>query len=60
MKTIIPLTIENLEIILSEMKKIKDDHPKAKLYYDHDDNEIKIVYPLPSNLGNFINQFEQE
>lgn len=46
-------TIEQLEYLIGEMKKSQAEHPKAKVYFDWEDNEIRITYPLPIDLGDF-------
>jgi len=40
-------SIEQMEFCVSEMKKAQAEHPKAKVYYDWEDSEIRITYPLP-------------
>lgn len=46
-------TIEQIEFLIVEMKKAKTEHPKAKVYYDWEDSEIRITYPLPRDYGIF-------
>jgi len=42
--------IEQLEYLVSEMKKIAAEHPKATIYYDWEGGEIRITYPLPRDF----------
>lgn len=35
------------------MKKAQNEHPKAKIYYDWEDSEIRITYPLPKDFQIF-------
>ena len=43
-------SIEQIEYLIKEMYKTKAEHPKAKIYYDWEDNEIRITYPLPKDF----------
>lgn len=43
-------TIEQLEIIIREMSKVKIEHPKAHIYYDWKEGNIRIIYPLPRDF----------
>jgi hypothetical protein len=43
-------TIEQIEYCLMEMKKAQEEHPKANVYYDWEDSEIRITYPLPRDF----------
>ena len=45
--------IEQIEYLLVEMKKAQTEHPKAKVYYDWEDHEIRITYPIPRDLMMF-------
>lgn len=40
-------SIEQVEFLLREMQRAAHEHPKAKVYYDWEDSEIRITYPLP-------------
>lgn len=42
-------TVEQIEYLINEMRKAENEHPKAKVYFDWEDNEIRITYPLPKN-----------
>jgi hypothetical protein len=42
--------IKQLELVIAEMKKAQIEHPKATIYYDGEDNEIRITYPLPRDF----------
>jgi len=44
------MKIEQMEFIIGEMKAAKNEHPKATIYYDWSDREIRITYPLPNDL----------
>ena len=46
-------TVEQLEYLIKEMHHAQTEHPKAKVYYDWEDNEIRITYPLPLDYKNF-------
>lgn len=46
-------SIEQIEYLLVEMKKAQKEHPKAKVYYDWEDHEIRITYPLPRDFEIF-------
>lgn len=48
--------IEQMEYCVSEMKKAQAEHPKAKIYYDWEDNEIRITYPLPPDFEKFTQE----
>ena len=43
-------TIEQIEYLIVEMKKAKVEHPKAVIYYDWENSEIRITYPIPRDL----------
>jgi hypothetical protein len=47
------LQIEQMEILLGEMKSCKRENPKAKVVYDLERNEILITYPLPIDFNKF-------
>lgn len=47
------LTLPQLEYIISEMKKLEAEHPKATIIYHTKDGEVHITYPLPKNLEGF-------
>lgn len=47
-------TIESVELILSEMKKMQSEHPKSKITYKFEDDEIYITYPLPRDLQELL------
>lgn len=44
------LTIEQMEHFLIKMKKIQEEHPKAKILYDAENVRINITYPLPRDI----------
>lgn len=44
------LTIQELEILIVSMKEAQTEHPKAKVLFDMDTNEIKITYPFPKDF----------
>ena len=46
-------TIEQIEFLLGVMKSTQVEHPKAKVYYDWEDAEVRITYPLPADLRYF-------
>ena len=46
-------TIEQMEYCFGEMKKAQNEHPKAKVYYDWEDSEIRITYPLSKDFQIF-------
>lgn len=46
-------TIEQMEYCIGEMKKVQNEHPKAKIYYDWENSEIRITYPLPKDFQIF-------
>lgn len=43
------LTIEQMEISIKEMRRFKEEHPKANISYDTKNHRINITYPLPNN-----------
>jgi hypothetical protein len=43
-------SIEQMVYLIEEMRKAKIAHPKAKVYYDWEDSEIRITYPLPKDF----------
>ena len=43
-------TIEQIEFLLKSMKSAQVEHPKAKIYYDWEDSEMRITYPLPKDF----------
>jgi len=49
MKTITELQIElNEEIRKAEMRFWQKQNPKAKVVYDKENNQIVVIYPLPT------------
>lgn len=42
-------TVEQMEYFIAEMKKAQNEYPKAKVYYDWENSEIRITYPLPKD-----------
>lgn len=46
-------TAQQLEFLLGEMRHAQEEHPKANVYYDWEDNEIRITYPLPRDFDKF-------
>lgn len=42
--------IAQIEHLLHEMQSAQKEHPKATIYYDWEDNELRITYPLPRDL----------
>lgn len=47
------VTKDEIEMILREMARAEVEHPKAKVYYSFEDNEVRITYPLPFDLREF-------
>lgn len=47
------LTKEQINFILVEMNKMQDEHPKARVVFDTERNEILITYPLPRDFHVF-------
>lgn len=45
--------IKAVSYILREMNRAKEEHPKATIYFDFEDNEVRITYPLPQNFKDF-------
>ena len=43
-------TIEQVSIILSDMNRLKIEHPKANILFDLERNQILITYPLPKDF----------
>lgn len=43
--------IEQMEYLIGEMRKAQNEHPKAKVYYDWEDHEIRITYQLPRDYN---------
>jgi|GEM_PF-3627054 len=43
-------TINEIEILLSEMRRIQNENPKAKVIYDTQREKIYISFPLPSDF----------
>lgn len=43
-------TTEQLEFLISQMKGAQNEHPKATVYYDWENSEIRITYPLPRDF----------
>lgn len=43
-------TTEQLVYLVEEMKKVQAEHPKAHVYYDWEDHEVRITYPLPQDF----------
>lgn len=43
-------TIYQLKYLIEEMEKAQNEHPKATIYYDWENNETRITYPLPRDL----------
>jgi len=46
-------TIEQLEYCINEMRRLQVEHPKATIYYDWENSEIRITYPLPKDFQIF-------
>ena len=46
-------TIEQLEYLISKMREYQTEHPKATIYYDWENCEIRITYPLPPDFMKF-------
>lgn len=46
-------TIEQIEFLIVEMKRAQAEHPKATIYYDWEDGELRITYPLPRDFYQF-------
>jgi len=44
------LTEEQLEIILSQIRWAKNEHPKANVVYDKEEQRVIIYYPLPKDF----------
>lgn len=44
---------EQIEMILKEMLQAEIEHPKARVYYSFEDNEVRITYPLPLDYERF-------
>lgn len=44
------LTSREIHVILSEMQRAEDEHPKAKVLFDIELKEILITYPLPQDF----------
>ncbi len=49
------LKVEQLEMIIGEMKHLKSEHPKATISYDTEKNRINITYPLPNDFWKLSN-----
>lgn len=47
-----------MEYFVKEMKKYQDEHPKASIYYDSENSEIRITYPLPKDFQMFSTKDE--
>ena len=43
-------TIEELEFLLREMRKLQNENPKAKILYDIERERIYITFPLPKDF----------
>lgn len=43
-------TIEQLKFLVAEMEHTQKEHPKATIYYDWEDHELRITYPLPRDI----------
>lgn len=52
------ITIQQMEYFVKEMKKYQDEHPKASIYYDSENSEIRITYPLPKDFQMFSTKDE--
>lgn len=46
--------IEQLEFLIAQMRAMQIEHPKATVYYDWENREIRITYPLPHDFDKFM------
>lgn len=44
------ISIEQMEYFLMGMKNAQKEHPKAVIYFDFENKEIRITYPLPKDF----------
>ena len=44
-------TIQQIEFLLGIMKSAQAEHPKATIYYDWENTEMRITYPLPNDFN---------
>lgn len=44
------LNLMQLELIVSEIKHLQEQHPKANVTYDTEKYRINITYPLPADF----------
>lgn len=47
------LTIQQIESLICEMKRLQEKHPKATVIFDIDTNRVEIRYPLPTDFHGF-------
>lgn len=52
-------TIEQLEFLIEKMREAEKEHPKAKVYYDWENSEIRITYPMPKDFDPDQNYYEK-
>lgn len=41
---------EHLEILITELRKLEQEHPKADVFYDIERGGIQVLYPLPKDF----------
>ncbi len=44
------IKLDNIEVLLEEMKEIQLSHPKATIYFIPETYEIDVRYPLPEDF----------
>ena len=44
------LNLEQLEMIIGQIRQIQAQHPKANVTYDTEKQRINITYPLPADF----------
>lgn len=45
--------IEQMHLIVAQMREAMKEHPKARVYFSPEQNEVRIIYPLPADLDGF-------
>lgn len=44
------ITKEELKTIIAGVERAEEEHPKATVYFDVEEHEIRISYPVPRDM----------